>query len=53
MPSEVLRMHPIKRLTIRDTSVGDSVRDLHDILQLLGPHALTSLEYIDVSGKLT
>ncbi|VIO95098.1 Leucine Rich Repeat family protein [Brugia malayi] len=50
MPIEMLRMHPIKRLTIRDTSVTDSVRDLHGILQLLGPHALTSLEYIDMSG---
>ncbi|VDK77705.1 unnamed protein product [Litomosoides sigmodontis] len=50
MPSEMLRMHPIKRLTIRDTSVGDSIRDLQDILQSLGPNALTSLEYIDVSG---
>ncbi|KAL3995581.1 hypothetical protein ACH3XW_26410 [Acanthocheilonema viteae] len=50
MPTEVLRMHPIKRLTIRDTSAGDSVRDLHSILHLLGPHALRSLEYIDMSG---
>lgn len=51
MPAEVLRMHPIKRLTIRDTSVGDSVRDLHGILQLLGPRAFKSLEYIDMSGR--
>uniref|UniRef100_A0A1I7VC12 Leucine Rich Repeat family protein n=1 Tax=Loa loa TaxID=7209 RepID=A0A1I7VC12_LOALO len=50
MSVEMLRMHLIKRLTIRDTSVGDSVRDLHSILQLLGPHALTSLEYVDMSG---
>uniref|UniRef100_A0A0R3S2E1 Protein zyg-11 homolog B n=1 Tax=Elaeophora elaphi TaxID=1147741 RepID=A0A0R3S2E1_9BILA len=50
MPTKVLRMHPIKRLTIRDTSVGDSFRDLRGILELLGPHALTSLEYIDISG---
>uniref|UniRef100_A0A915Q5T2 Protein zer-1 homolog-like C-terminal domain-containing protein n=1 Tax=Setaria digitata TaxID=48799 RepID=A0A915Q5T2_9BILA len=52
MPVGVLKLHPIKRLTIRDTSVGDAVRDLHEILQLLGPHAPMSLEYLDMSGTL-
>uniref|UniRef100_A0A2K6VEL0 Protein zer-1 homolog-like C-terminal domain-containing protein n=1 Tax=Onchocerca volvulus TaxID=6282 RepID=A0A2K6VEL0_ONCVO len=50
MPIGMLRMHPIKRLNIRDNSAGDSVRNLHNIFQLLGPHALTSLECIDISG---
>ncbi|CAG9530277.1 unnamed protein product [Cercopithifilaria johnstoni] len=50
IPSEILRVHQIKRLIIRDSSFGDSVHDLHGILQLLGPHAATSLEYIDMSG---
>ncbi|KAM3718870.1 Early embryogenesis protein [Dirofilaria immitis] len=53
MPTGMLQMHPIKRLNICDNAAGDSVRDLHNVLQLLGPYALMSLEYLDMSGITT